>query len=180
MNKLNSWKTMIFAALLLAAVNAVAVSAQIQTGDSKKAVTDAQKAAPTGAASLKRFDELWQQAATTRDAEKMAALYTSDAVWLPPNDKRIEGRNLIREFYAKMFAEPTLSLVHTPSKHIVAASGDVAVEYGAYDFRMKTAKGEFRDTGKYMFYFAKENGEWKIAADIFNSDAPAAAPPPEK
>jgi len=140
-------------------------------GDKQKSVA----AQNSALADLKEFDQRWQQAATKRNADAMARLYTIEAVWLPPNDKRMTGRNLIRDFYQKIFLEPTLSLVHTPSKHVIAASGDVAIEYGVYDFQMKTPTGEMRDTGKYMFYFAKEKGEWKIAADIFNSDAPAPA-----
>lgn len=143
----------------LLGMNIDAVVNEMQTANEKAALLD--------------FDRRWQAMATAKNADGMAELYTADADWLPPNDKKSSGRNAVRAAYAKIFALPDFSLVHTPARHVVAASGDVAVEYGVYDFRAKINGADFKDTGKYMFYLAKENGEWRIAADIFNSDAAA-------
>jgi hypothetical protein len=35
----------------------------------------------------------------------------------------------------------------------------------------------FPDTGKYVTYWKKTNGNWQIVADIFNTSRPMAAPP---
>jgi ketosteroid isomerase-like protein len=125
--------------------------------------------------SLRDFDRRWQAMATAKNADGMAELYTAYAEWLPPNEKQTSGRAMVRAAYAKIFGLPDFSLLHTPRKHIVAASGETAIEYSIYQFQAKIAGADFADTGKYMFYLRKENGEWRIAADIFNSDnAPGA------
>lgn len=140
-------------------------------GKSKSETAAVKKKNQTAAEqSLRAFDRRWQAMATAKNADGMAELYTADAEWLPPNEKQTSGRTAVRAAYARNFELPDFSLLHTPRKHVVAASGETAIEYGVYHFRAKIAGADVADTGKYMLYLTKENGEWRIAADIFNSD----------
>ncbi len=55
-----------------------------------------------------------------------------------------------------------------------AASGDIAYGVGTFTMSGTGADGsEWSDQGKYMEVLENVDGEWKIAADIWNSDAPA-------
>lgn len=46
------------------------------------------------------------------------------------------------------------------------------IDIGAYDFTSTTPKGPVTDHGKYLVAWKKVKGEWKVGADIFNSDLP--------
>lgn len=160
----------LFVGLILTAGGAFAQNTA--SGGNRKSETSAVKRKNQTAAkqSLRDFDRRWQAMATAKNADGMAKLYTANAEWLPPNEKQTSGRASIRAAYARSFGLPDFSLLHTPRKHVVAASGETAIEYGVYQFQAKIAGADFADTGKYMLYLTKVNGEWRIAADIFNSD----------
>jgi len=51
----------------------------------------------------------------------------------------------------------------------IAASGDLAVEYGSYTDSGSGLSGTETDQGKYVTVYRKVNGTWKVAADIGNS-----------
>ena len=53
----------------------------------------------------------------------------------------------------------------------VAAAGDMGHHVGTYEI---TAGGEVVDRGKFTEIWRRQDGEWKMAADIWNSDMPAA------
>lgn len=121
---------------------------------------------------VRDFSKRWNEMSATKNLSGMIDLYTADTLWLPPNDVRAIGINKVRETYARLFQALNTSLVHTTEKVVVSSSGDMATEIGAYELSMDTPQGEFKDKGKYFFLLTKVSGEWKIAADMFNSDTP--------
>lgn len=121
---------------------------------------------------IRDFSERWNQMSATKNLEGMVALYASDTLWLPPNAARSTGTNEVRNTYGQLFKAPNMRLVHTTTKISVAESGELATEIGRYDVQLDTPQGQFKDEGKYMFLLSKVNGEWKIAADMFNSSVP--------
>jgi ketosteroid isomerase-like protein len=49
----------------------------------------------------------------------------------------------------------------------------MAVDLGTYHVEFPGPDGTMlSDDGKYSVVWVKENGEWKVFADIFNSDMP--------
>lgn len=106
------------------------------------------------------------------DAAAVAAMYSADARLLPPNSPMGEGRQAIQQFWqgaigagAKMASLETLH---------VESQGNLAFEVGRYTLTMpKSGGGTTTDTGKYVVVWEREGGKWKIATDIWNSDAPA-------
>ena len=106
------------------------------------------------------------------DAAAVAAMYTADARLLPPNSPMGEGRQAIQQFWqgaigagAKMVSLETLH---------VESQGSLAYEVGRYTLTSPTAGGgTTTDTGKYVVVWEREGGKWKLASDIWNSDAPA-------
>ena len=54
----------------------------------------------------------------------------------------------------------------------IAASGDLAVEYGSYTDTGLGLNGTETDKGKYITVYRKVNGAWRVAADIGNSTKP--------
>ena len=69
---------------------------------------------------------------------------------------------------------PGKSLSWEAKKVEVSRSGDLAYLIGAYRLAMKGAQ----DRGKFVEVWKKQpDGQWKVVADIFNSDLPAAGAP---
>ena len=60
----------------------------------------------------------------------------------------------------------------TTTDLFVAASGDMAYEYGINRFIFETPDGPFEDYGKYLAVWTKIDGEWFIAALSFSGDRP--------
>jgi uncharacterized protein (TIGR02246 family) len=119
--------------------------------------------------------DAYTKAATAGDAKAVAALYTEDAMELPPNHPPVKGRAAIQEYYVAQFAEAKVSgftLTHWES----TSHGDLAVDVGSYKQTITPTQGTgMSDTGKYAVILKKVGGAWKVAYAIYNSDS---APPP--
>lgn len=109
----------------------------------------------------------------------VAALYTEDAVLMPPNLARISGRASIRQFWAQFLALKVTGEISTTSVQ-VASSGDLAVEAGTYHLTVPTPGGPQTDTGKYLVSWTRGSDGWHVVWDIWNSDQPLPAAPPAK
>ncbi len=72
-----------------------------------------------------------------------------------------------------MMQTPGFDLTFVPEQIIVSSSGDMALDRGTYRLAVAPNGTAQTDTGKYVVVWRKVGGEWKAAADIFNSDLPA-------
>jgi uncharacterized protein (TIGR02246 family) len=116
-------------------------------------------------------------AATAGNAAKVASLYTTDAVFMPPNQAAVKGRTNIEAWFQKEMAGGAATLKLSPFESRI--SGDLAFEAGTYTLAIKPKTGQpMTDTGKYIVVLKKEGSDWKISHDVFNSDLPP--PPPAK
>ena len=120
-------------------------------------------------------DEAWSNAAAAKDVDKTVAFYSDDAVVMPPNAERATTKEAIRKIWKDMLTDAKISWKAT--KVEVAKSGDIAFVSGTYEVTMNdvvTGK-PVNDRGKYLEVWEKHaDGSWKCAADIWNSDVPAA------
>ncbi|WP_009630436.1 DUF4440 domain-containing protein [Synechocystis sp. PCC 7509] len=121
---------------------------------------------------IRDFSKYWNEMSAKRNLPGIVALHTTNTWWLPHNDARSVGTNKVRETYERLFQAQNMSLVHTTENITVSKSGDMAAEIGAYELSMDTPQGEFKDKGKYFFLLTNVGSEWRIAADMFNSDKP--------
>ena len=143
-------------------------------GSSGTAVVAAQG---TGEAAIKQVADAYVKASLASDAKAVAALYTEDAVEMPPNQPPVKGRTAIEQHYAKLFAGGgkvgAFALTHLESR----ASGDLGYDAGTYQQTM-TPPGQaapMKDTGKYVVILKRVTNEWKVAYAIYNSDLPTPA-----
>ncbi|PDT35070.1 ketosteroid isomerase [Rhizobium sp. M10] len=110
-----------------------------------------------------------------RDAGAIKQLYAGDAVLMAPGEKAVVGNEAIGARWARQFGLQDLKFSLRTEQLIVSASGDLAHDRGTYDFAATLRQSPINDTGKYVLVWQKIDGQWKIIADIFNSDpAPAA------
>lgn len=111
----------------------------------------------------------WTEALNAGDLDALLAVYAEDAHILPPSAAPGRGHDAVRESFGPMI---DAGLGGSLTSIEVAAAGDIGHHVGTYEI---TADGEVLDRGKYMEVWRQQGGEWKIAADIWNSDMPAAA-----
>lgn len=115
----------------------------------------------------------WLQLVKAKDAPAIAALYAEDGAVMPPNEPLSEGRAAIQQTWASIMQTPGFALTFAPKQIVVSASGDMALDRGTYSLTVAPKGTAQTDTGKYVVVWRKIGGEWKAAADIFNSDLPA-------
>jgi uncharacterized protein (TIGR02246 family) len=122
--------------------------------------------------------DAYVQAVRTEDWTAVAALYTEDAVLMPPNQPIVQGREAILTW---LEAFPALTEFNLIAKEIDGC-GDLAFVVGTVSMTIapEGAPEPIQDTGKFIEIRRKqEDGSWLIAVDMFNSDLPL-PPPPEK
>ena len=113
----------------------------------------------------------WEQKLNAGDIEGIVALYAEDARLLPPNAEMTQGHDAIRDVFGGMIeAGLTGSLATTEAM----AAADLGYRVGT--FILQAPEGSTVDRGKYIEVWRKAGDEWKMTADIWNSDLPAAAP----
>jgi len=117
--------------------------------------------------------ESWLQLVQAKDAAGIAELYTEDGAVMPPNSPIGKGRTAIEQTWASMMRTPGFDLTFAPEQIVVSSSGDMALDRGTYSLTVAPDGTSQTDTGKYVVVWRKIGGEWKAAADIFNSDLPA-------
>jgi len=109
------------------------------------------------------------------DTEAALAFFAPDAFAQPQAGPQIQGTEGLRQMYDQFFSQiSALSL--TATSYEVAASGDMAWEYGVNHITFAGPEGEFVDVGKYLAVWRKMDGEWMVAAVAFSSDAPPPSP----
>jgi ketosteroid isomerase-like protein len=129
---------------------------------------------------LRDLDARWSKAAAAKDLEETIAYYSDGAVVLPPNAASVTTKEAIRNVWKELLASPGFLLSWKATRVEVGKSGDMAWVNGTYEFTMNDATGRpVNDRGKYLEVWGKQaDGKWKCAADMWNSDFPAA--PSEK
>lgn len=116
----------------------------------------------------------YEQAALAGDTETLVSLYTDDAILLPAGMPKSQGIDAIRTAYQQMYATgaPTAFSLEQ-STIVVSESVDLAYEVGTFSMSFAGPEGQsVTDTGKYVaIWEPTATGDWKIAVDIWNSDA---------
>jgi ketosteroid isomerase-like protein len=113
------------------------------------------------------------------DMARVAAIYSDDAVLMPPNLPAVHGRLAIQEFLATFPPVGDYKLVAGETK---GGAGLVTVR-GQYSMNLMLpgTSAAVADTGKFIEVWLKQaDGTWRLAWDIWNSDIPLPPPPPAK
>ena len=110
-------------------------------------------------------------------ADGYASFTTEDAVLLPPNGARIDGRDAVRALILSYTQAEEFSITWEAPRVEVSAAGDLAYSMGTYEYSLKDAEGNpVSDKGKSVDIWKKQaDGSWKVAVVIWNSDGPPAS-----
>lgn len=116
------------------------------------------------AVAIAQLETEWSGMYGARDLEGVAAMLAQETVLIMPGSDPVVGAANIRAATREMLQSGTeVSWVSDFAS--VAPSGDMAYDYGTST--TKLADGSIVK-GHYLVVWVKEQGEWKVAADIFN------------
>lgn len=117
----------------------------------------------------------WAELILGKDAPGIERLYANDAVLMAPGEAAVVGAAAIGARWGRLLGLDDFAFGLNLQQLVVSSSGDLAHERGTYDFAATFPLGAVTDTGKYVLVWQKTGGEWKVIADIFNSDPTPAA-----
>ena len=126
---------------------------------------------------IRNLEDQWTVALQKSDTDKIISFFTTDAVAMKPNTTIVIGLQAIRKERESSFKDTTM-LYKTYSSKIdtieVSSSGDLAYVRGTDRITTKTSNGLVDDLGKWVDIWKKDDGEWKVIVNIWNSDKPMA------
>ena len=127
---------------------------------------------PEDIIAIKELHQAWSPAIVEQDFDTLIGLYTEDAIVLPPNGPKVQGRAAVLEWMKTL---PTIADANLTIEEI-DGYGDLAFVRGAY-FMMIMPEGSpepIQDRGKFIEIRRKQpDGSWLMYRDIFNTDIPA-------
>ena len=113
------------------------------------------------------------QAVASKDTAGVGDIYADDVVYLPQDDAAEEGLAAARGAWMRGLSVPGVRLQYVPVAIEVAAGGDMAYERG-------TMKAALNDKplppGNYLYVWRKRDGQWRVAAWIWNAQPPGGRP----
>jgi uncharacterized protein (TIGR02246 family) len=111
-------------------------------------------------------------AMAARDANRLAAFFTDDAVLHVANMPAVSGAEAIRSFYGNVFRFMT-STTATVERYRVSAAGDLAYTLGRVANTFAGPDGPSEYQGKFFIAWERRDGEWRVAAyGVSNDGAP--------
>ncbi|KPK82020.1 MAG: hypothetical protein AMS25_03810 [Gemmatimonas sp. SM23_52] len=122
-------------------------------------------------AAIRAANDAWIQAFGDNDDAALVALYSDDAVIMPPNESVIEGQAAIQTYY-----EADAVTVTEYSESILEIDGRDGLAYirGTSSMAGIDEAGQpVTESGKYLVILRKQaDGSWLITHEIWNSDQP--------
>ena len=105
------------------------------------------------------------------DLEGMLEFYAENSISLPSYQPMLRGQDAMRESHKQQHQSgmnvTAFELIATD----VIADGNLAIEIGTYTISMTMPEmGAVDDQGKYLNVWENQDGEWKLRADIWNTD----------
>ena len=118
-------------------------------------------------ATIQSLSDKFAQAFNAGDAAGVAALYSEEAVILPPGAEMMKGRTAIQAFWKG--AAEQLGNGKLTTLEVKPLGSDRALEIGTFSFRTKGSQPQ-EITGKYVVVWEKVGSDWKLATDIWNTN----------
>ena len=119
---------------------------------------------------IRELGQKWLGAVRAKDAVASAGFYASDGAMLNADAPLARGTAAVTAAWQRLLSMRNVKLTFASTQLIVSNSGDMAYDLGTYELSFDDDKGMVKDIGKYVTVWKKVGGEWKVAADISNSD----------
>ncbi len=106
----------------------------------------------------------FQEAARKRDVDRIAGLYTTDAMVMPPDAPFVKGRESIKQFWSFAIQQMGVQDVQLNTRELEVV-GDTAYEVGEAVLTLPSGAA----TAKYLVVWKKIDGQWRLHRDIWNT-----------
>ena len=111
----------------------------------------------------------FEEAVRKGDVDRLAHLYTPDAMALPPDGPVVKGRDAIKELWGGVIRDMALRDVKLQTLDLEVA-GDTACEVGEARLTLEPPSSEPTTvTVKYVVAWKKAAGRWLLHRDIWNT-----------
>jgi len=108
----------------------------------------------------------------TGGGKAFASWFAEDGLELPNGKAPVIGQRAVRGMAD--WDPKTYQLTWTPDGARIGPSGDTGFTWGTYQSHSRDSNGEpVQRSGRYITFWKKENGAWKVALDA-SADAPEA------
>ena len=119
---------------------------------------------------IRKTNERWLALIRDHDAAAVSRLYTSDGAMMAPDAPIAQGQPALEKAWGGLMKTPGFGLTFKADQIVVASGGDMALDRGTYLLSLAGPHGPTKNIGKYVVVWRNIGGQWKVAADIFNSD----------
>ncbi len=128
-----------------------------------------------GEADMKaKFNELnkkFSKMMLDNDLEGMLSYYSENPISMPSYQPMLRSLDAMRESHKQQHEMGMKITAFEITATDVIVEGNIAVEIGTYTISMEMAEmGAMDDHGKYMNVWEKQGGDWKLRADMWNTD----------
>lgn len=120
---------------------------------------------------IQAMEDAYAAAEKAKDADKVVAYYSDDAVSYNRNEEPTSGKEGIKQRIAQRLAHDTTGNYNVYKVVDLFAEGNTAVEVGSWT--VLNPSGAETDKGHYMSYFQKRDGKWVCVRDMNVSSTPA-------
>ena len=128
-------------------------------------------------AALRAAADAYHEAGQALDVDNFVEFYANDGLILPPNEAEENGLEGARSFISAFAQLPDSGVSFSDPRVEIAASGDMGYTLADAVVRFEGPDGEpVEDKIRDFHLWKKQDGEWKIAIDIWNSEPPLPGP----
>ena len=119
---------------------------------------------------IRDTNDRWLALIRDHDATAVSRLYAADGAMMAPGATIAQGQPALEKAWGGLMQMPGFGLTFKADQIVVAKGGDMALDRGTYLLSLTGPKGPTKDIGKYVVVWRNIDGQWRVAADIFNSD----------
>jgi uncharacterized protein (TIGR02246 family) len=106
----------------------------------------------------------FEDAARKGDLDRLASLYTPDAIALPPDGPLVKGRDAIKQMWGSVAQQMGLKDVRLDTLDFEQA-GDTGYEVGEATLALSSGSAVV----KFIVVWKKIGGQWRLHRDIWNT-----------
>jgi ketosteroid isomerase-like protein len=158
---------------------AVLLSACQQRETSEPPATGTQAETDLARSAIAEGNARWVRWVNQNQPDSLATLYVPNGVVMPPDVRSATGRDSIAARVRPLVIPGgTLSI----TSENLSVSGPIAVSRGVFSYTAPAQGGNpaVNLRGKYLEHWHNVDGQWLIAENIWNSDAPMPQPTPRR
>lgn len=120
---------------------------------------------------IARVNRKLEEMVSIGNAEGMAALYTEDAIVLPPDAEMARGRDAVQKMWGEVFEAMGLKSVKLETRDLqIAGDEETAYEVGEVTLQMEQGGASTTARAKYVVVWIKIDGAWRLHRDIWNNN----------